>query len=256
VSRYILNTFRYLGKPRKGRGFAGSSQGSFSLAAAAARGVHWGVFEKAIRRRDFLCSVAAAGASLPARTPLVVPIRRIMDRRATCTADEYHRFWGNVWPECFRTFAQCGIQLQTSDATGEIKLSPAGRPNFEGTERGVINLILTDRLPADWDNARSLAGATTVHEGYHLSVIALKYAHGNRIPYLSLNTCVHELLHALLQDVFVSNPKWYQSGSREFRDDCYCTEMWLFHEGTAVRRSAQAYLARLRTAKPGDVPAK
>jgi hypothetical protein len=111
----------------------------------------------------------------------------------------------------------------------------------------------------DWDNGRALAGATTVHEGYHLCVIAMSYAHGHRIPYLSTNTCVHELLHALLQDVFVSHPKWYQSDEREFRDDWYGTAMWLFHDGSTVRESAQAYLKRLGTGggrMPGDVPTR
>jgi len=60
-------------------------------------------------------------------------------------------------------------------------------------------------------------------DGYPVSMIALPYAHGNQIPFLSVNTCVHELLHALLQDIFVSRPKWYQSDGREFRSDWYAT---------------------------------
>jgi hypothetical protein len=59
---------------------------------------------------------------------------------------------------------------------------------------------------------------------------------------------VHELLHALLQDVFLKPPNWYQSGGREFRVDWYATRMWLFHEGAAVRESARVYLSRLRSA--------
>src|SRR4051812_39474609 len=96
-----------------------------------------------------------------------------------------------------------------------------------------------------WDNGRSLSGVTTVYQGYHLCVIALSYAHGHQIPLVSVNTCVHKLLHALLQDIFVYRPKWYQSAGRELRIDSHATGLWLFHEGAAIRRSAQAYIDRL-----------
>jgi hypothetical protein len=98
-----------------------------------------------------------------------------------------------------------------------------------------------------WDNGRALAGITTIQGGYHVCLIALQYAHGNQVPYLSVNTCVHELLHALMQDVFVRRPTWYQTGGREFRIDSYATGLWLFHDGAAIRKSAQAYLDRLRS---------
>jgi hypothetical protein len=68
------------------------------------------------------------------------------------------------------------------------------------------------------------------------------------MPFLSVNTCVHELLHALLQDIFVSRPKWYQSGGREFRIDWYASGLWLFHDGAAIWKSAQVCLDRLRSA--------
>jgi len=79
-------------------------------------------------------------------------------------------------------------------------------------------------------------------------MVALQYAHGNQVPFLSVNTCLHELLHALLQDIFVSRPKWFQTGGREVRIDWYATRLWLFHDGAAIRESAQAYLDRLRSA--------
>ena len=111
-----------------------------------------------------------------------------------------------------------------------------------------MNLVLTDHIPMKWDNGRALAGITTIQGGYHVCLIALQYAHGNQVPFLSVNTCVHELLHALMQDVFVRRPTWYQTGGREFRIDWYATGLWLFHDGAAIRKSAQAYLNRLRTA--------
>ena len=87
-------------------------------------------------------------------------------------------------------------------------------------------------------------------------MVALRYAHGNQIPFLSVNTCVHELLHALLQDVFVSRPRWFQTGGREFRTDWYATRLWLFHDGAAVRESAQTYLGRLLSGAAGNTAVK
>jgi hypothetical protein len=113
----------------------------------------------------------------------------------------------------------------------------------------MLNLVLTDHIPMKWDNGRALAGATTIFEGYHVSLIALQYAHGNQVPFFSVNTCVHEMLHALLQDVFVSRPNWFQGGERESRTDWYATCLWLFHNGAAVRQSARGYLERLQAAQ-------
>jgi hypothetical protein len=177
----------------------------------------------------------------------MVPVHRVVDRRAKFTSEELRRFWKGIWPEAVRDFDRAGIRLQTSQETGEIKLSPAGRPIFVGVKRGVLNLVLTDRIPEDWDGGRALSGVTTLYGGYHLCVIALSYAHGHQVPFLSLNTCVHEILHALLQDIFVSHPKELQSGEREFRDDWDATLLWLLHDGGAIRQSAAVYVARLRS---------
>jgi hypothetical protein len=59
-------------------------------------------------------------------------------------------------------------------------------------------------------------------------------------------------LHALLQDIFVSRPRWYQSGGREFRIDWYASRLWLFHDGAAIRESPQVCLDRLRSAAAGE----
>ncbi|MGA2195914.1 MAG: hypothetical protein ABSH40_11640 [Bryobacteraceae bacterium] len=197
-------------------------------------------------RRDFILIAAtpAIRSSAPARLP--VPVHRILDARAQPRAEQIHHFWWSIWPEAFRDFSRGGIDLQTSDGPGEVRHSPGDRPIFIGLRRGVINLVLTDHLPVYWDNGRALAGVTTLYEGYHVCMVALRYAHGNQIAYLSVNTCVHELLHALLQDIFISRTKWYQFGGREFRADCYATGLWLFHDGAAIRKSGQIYLKRLR----------
>jgi hypothetical protein len=199
-------------------------------------------------RRDFIWTLAAAASPSSAPARLLVPVHRIMDSRAQCPLEQLHQFWSSIWPEAVRNFSRGGIGLQTTDGPGEVRRSPGDTPIFVGLRRGVINLVLTDHIPMKWDNARALAGVTTIHDGYHVCLVALRYAHGDQVPFLSVNTCVHELLHALLQDVFVRRPQWYQSGEREFRTDWYATCLWLFHDGAAVRQSAQAYLGRLRSA--------
>lgn len=197
-------------------------------------------------RRDFagMATAAAIRPNTPAR--LSVPVHRVVDARARSTPEQLQSFWWSIWPEAVRDFGRGGIQLDTSDGPGEIKRSPGDRPIITGLRRGAINLVLTDHVPMYWDRGRAVAGLTTISDGYHVCVVALPYAHGNQFPFLSVNTCVHELLHALLQDLLVNHPQWYQAGGREIRIDWYATLLWLFHDGEAVRRSAQAYLDRLR----------
>jgi hypothetical protein len=191
-------------------------------------------------------SAAAAG-------PLVVPVNRVSDSRAKSTPKQWDHFWSVIWPEAVRDFGRCGIQFQTRDTSGEIRRFPSGRPRFVGLERGVINLVITDHIPLHWDRGRAAAGVTTLHDGYHLCLIALgssttgNEAHGHQIPFLSVNTCVHELLHALMQDIFERRPKWFEANEREFRIDWYATRMWLFSDCAAVRKSAAIYLQRLNS---------
>ena len=198
-----------------------------------------------MNRRDFLRTAAAAATGVPSR--LVVPVHRIVDAREACPPEQVRRFWWSIWPEAVREFSRGGIELRTSDGPGEVRRTAADKPFFIGLRRGAINLVLTGHIPLYWDNGRALAGVTTIYEGYHVCMIALPYAHGNRTPFVSVNTCVHELLHALMQDIFVSRPKWYQSGGREFRIDWHATRLWLFHDGAAIRKSAQEYVHRLRS---------
>ncbi len=190
-------------------------------------------------RRNFVRLAAVTAA----QRPLVIPLHRVMDKRAKCTQEQLRHFWWKIWPEAVREFQRAGIQFQVSDETGEVKRSPGGRPVFAGLQRGFMNLVITDNVPMDYGG---VAGVTTLWEGYHLSVIALSNAHANQVPYFSVNTCVHELLHLLLGDVYLSRPKWYQTGEREFRIDWYATHLWLGGDGAEVRKSAACYLARLR----------
>lgn len=196
-------------------------------------------------RREFLWIPAAVHAGGAER--LTMPIHRVVDARARVPAETLRHFWRSIWPEAFRAFSRGGIDLQIEDAPGEVKRSAAGRPIFVGLRRGALNLVLTDYIPMFWDRGRALAGATTIYDGYHISMVAMLYGHGNQAPYLSTNTCVHELLHALLGDILVAHPKWYQVAERENRADFYATQLWLFGDGAAVRRSAREYLQRLRS---------
>jgi hypothetical protein len=202
-------------------------------------------------RRAFIRTAGAAIPSSHADQRLAVPVHRIFDQRAQCPPEERNQFWWSIWPEAVRDFSRGGIDLRTSDGPGEVRRSPGDRPIIAGVRRGVINLVLTDFIPMYWDRGRAQAGVATIYDGYHICMLALRYAHGNQVPFLSVNTCVHELLHALLQDVFVRQPKWFQSGEREARTDWYATLLWLSHDGAAVRKSARAYLDRLRSPDAG-----
>jgi len=192
-------------------------------------------------RRGFL---ALAAAVAPQR--VAVPLHRILDRRAKNPPARVQHFWPALWNEAARDFAQGGISFDISDGEGEVRLSPGDNPIFVGLDRGKINLVVTDTIPMYWDQGRALAGVSTIHDGYHLSMIALRYAHRNQVAFLSVNTCLHELLHVLLGDIFVKAPKWYQRSGRETRVDYYATRLWLFHDGAEVRKSAESYLRRLR----------
>jgi hypothetical protein len=198
-----------------------------------------------LTRRAFIGAVPIVAAAA-SRDRVVVPVRRITDAHARCSPDEWSRFLHKIWPEAVRDLNSGGVQLQVTDASGEIKRTAADRPVFVGVERGVLNLVLTDHLPLYWDASRALAGVTTIYEGYHICLIALKYAHANQFPFFSVNTCTHELLHALMQDVYVTRPTWYQSGGREARIDGLATGLWLFGSGDTIRKSAREYVARLR----------
>jgi hypothetical protein len=155
------------------------------------------------------------------------------------------RFLSEVWPEALRDFNRCGVSLNVTAQTGDVRRSPSGRPVFTQLERGAINLVLTERVPLEWDEGRALAGITTLYEGRHVCLIALRYAHSHQIPFLSVNTCVHEILHALLHDIFERRPAGMSGQAREFRIDYYATRLWLFREGTAIREAARVYADRL-----------
>ena len=194
-------------------------------------------------------ATAAAIGTLP-ENPLVVPVHRLINSRAKLRPRYLRKFSGVIWPEALSGFRGTGIEFRITDDVGEIRRSPGGKPIFIGLRRDAVNLVLTDTIPIHWDGGRALRGVATIFEGCHLCVIALRYAHGHRIPLLSTNTCVHELLHIFLQDIFVNRPSRLESEEREMRIDWYATRLWLFGGDAAIRSSAEAYLRRLRFALP------
>jgi hypothetical protein len=198
-------------------------------------------------RRGFL-SLAALAAGPPVPPRLVLPLHRILDGRLKAT-DRVRHFWPTLWSEAVRDFHQGEIDFDLSDGAGEVKLSPAGNPIFTGLQRGAINLVATDVVPINWDGGRALAGVSTIHDGYHICLIAMRYAHRNQVAFVSVNTCVHEILHVVLQDIFLKPPKWYQAGGREVRVDYYATRLWLFHDGAEVRKLGEGYLRRLKSSR-------
>ena len=204
-----------------------------------------------MNRRNLLQALLASPLVLQAVPPLEVPVLCLTDKNAKSSASTIRQFRSAVWNEAVATFAKCGITLRLDQRSGEVRKHPSGGPRFIGLERGKVNIVLTDYVPADWDSGRFSAGVSTIEEGYHLCVISLYAAHGNRIPFLSVNSVVHELLHIFLQDIFVARGDMIHAYGRESRTDWYATRMWLLGEGTAVRDSTRQYLGRL-AASSGD----
>lgn len=190
--------------------------------------------------------VPSASVAIAAAVPIQVPVHRVVDSRGNCSDAQLRRFWWDIWPEAIRQFSRCGIAFATSDAPGEIRRSPSGRPIFVGVRRDAHNVIVTKELPLGWTRGRGMAGVTTIWDGYHVSVIAMDHAHVNRIPVLAVNTLVHEMLHALLQDVFVVNPTWSEMQKRELRANLFATELW-WGGCPDLRQSTESYVRRLRT---------
>ncbi len=197
-------------------------------------------------RRRFCLLLPAAAAAAAAPAPLAVPVQILIDKRLDDEPALLRKFWGSLWPEAARDLAACGIRLATSNKTVEVWRPDFREPQVPGVQPRQINFAVTDRLPMQWDGGRALCGVTTLYRGCPLCMVALSHAHGNQVPFLSLNTCLHELLHVLLQDVFEPRPPGLPGQAREARVDWYATRLWLFGDVAMVRRSAGGFLRRLQ----------
>ncbi len=197
-------------------------------------------------RRQFFSQSLGAAVAWAATPPLIVPVQILIDKRLYDDPGLLRKFWGRLWPEAFRDLASCDIRLQNTTRTVEVWRPDFRQPVVPGVEPRQINLAVTDRIPMEWDGGRALSGVTTLYRGCPLCMVALDRAHGNQVPFLSLNTCLHELLHALLQDVFEPRPPGLPGQVREARVDWYGTRLWLFGDGAVVHRSAGAFLRRVQ----------
>ncbi|MDR3698251.1 MAG: hypothetical protein P4L56_01370 [Candidatus Sulfopaludibacter sp.] len=193
-------------------------------------------------RRQFLSFAAVPAVS---RQPLRVALHIVTDAEVPWKPHQAEPFWRHIWPEAVSDFRHCGIAFDTSYTTARVQRPPWREPIVEGLERGAINLLLTNRVPMQWDQGRALCGVTLRYRGYHLCVIALDRAHGHQLPLLSVNTCTHELLHVLLLDIFEDGPAGLAGQAREFRIDWYATRLWLLHDGAAIRGMTRNYLDRV-----------
>jgi hypothetical protein len=197
-------------------------------------------------RREFLSLVPAILAAAP--PPLVtVPVDILIDGDAKLSEDTVRLFWA-LWAEAVRDFGWCGVFFETRvRAAGMWR--PAHRPPvISGLGRGVLNFVVTNSIPLEWDLTRAVRGVTTMYRGHHLCLIAMNNAGRHRVPLLAVNTCVHELLHALLLDIFEPRPSGANGQARELRVDWLATRLWLFHAGSGIRESARQYVQRLRAA--------
>lgn len=187
---------------------------------------------------------AARAATLQA--PPAIPVHLVLDKLRHPWANREAAFWDHVWPEAVRALSRGGVKLEITVGPGEVGKPPGRQPVILGLRREALNVVVTDQLPMEWDNGRSVNGATLIYRGYHVCLVALNWAHGNQLPILSVNTCLHELLHALLLDIFEARPKGWLGQAREVRVDAIATRLWLFGDGSAVRAPAREYLARMR----------
>jgi hypothetical protein len=200
-------------------------------------------------RRDFLwvtsaAAVAPAPASASPQTPLLIPVNLVIDEHAKLGPKSQRKFWSRIWPEAHREFERSGIWFRCTRSSGGVERPENCEPIVSGLRTDALNLVVTGSIPMEWDRGLALSGVATRYRGRHLCMIALQHAHGNQIPLLSLNTCVHEILHALLHDIFENRPAGVSGQMRELRVDWYATRLWLFHDGAAIRQSAQQYVER------------
>ena len=217
------------------------------LQLAGARGpIRLEQMARVLTRRMFLLAPLAKAAS----AGLVLPVRQIIDAKAQFAPGQIQRVWFEVWAEAVRDLASCGIQVDRSQGAGDIWRPPGREPVISGLAPGVINIVVTGRVPMWWDRGRALNGVTLKYRGHHVCVIALAHAHKHRIPLVAVNTCLHELLHALLLDILETRPAGAAGEAREFRIDWHATRMWLLGGDGVVRESAKRYVELLRAETP------
>src|SRR4051812_294491 len=196
-------------------------------------------------RREFLGLVPAILAARAAPANVTVPVDILIDKDAKLSDDTVRRFWA-LWAEAVSDFGWCGVFFQTRVRDAGMWRPEHRQPVIAGVGEGVLNLVVTNSIPLAWDVTRTVRGITTLYRGRHLCLIAMNNAGRNRVPLIAVNTCIHELLHALLLDIFQPRPEGATGQVRELRVDWLATRLWLFHSGGGIRESARQYVQRLR----------
>lgn len=201
-------------------------------------------------RRAFLGLVPAALAARAAPPPplVTVPVDILFDIDAKLGDWAVRHFWA-LWAEAVRDFGWCGVVFRTRVRDAGMWRPQHRQPVISGLGTGVLNVVVTNTIPMEWDNGRMIRGVTALYRGHHLCMIAMNRANRHRVPLIGVNTCVHELLHALLLDIFEVKPSGARGQAREFRVDWLATRLWLFHSGGGIRESARQYVERLRGGK-------
>lgn len=198
-----------------------------------------------MNRRQFVSLAAPLPLFARDGGEVSVPVQQILDARVKWKPEQIESFQSGLWREAERNLLSCGVRLQTTLTRADMWRPPDREPEVQGLKPGVINFVITHHIPMHWDNGRAVSGVTTRYHGYHLCMIALNHAHGNRVPFVSVNTCLHELLHALLHDIFEDRPHGLAGEMRELRIDFVATRLWLFGDGVTVRNAARSYVARV-----------
>src|SRR3954447_13347261 len=198
-------------------------------------------------RRQFVGLLPATLAAALAPSTVTVPVDILFDKDAHLSDWGVRGFWA-LWAETVRDLGWCGVRLQTRVREAGMWRPPNRQPVISGLGERVLNVVVTNSIPEIWDNGRILRGVTTLYRGHHLCMIAMNFAGRNRVPLVAVNTCTHELLHALMLDIFELRPGGAYGQARELRIDWLATRLWLFHAGAGIRESARMYADRLRSA--------
>jgi hypothetical protein len=199
-----------------------------------------------VNRRQWIGSAlfgaCTARGAQPAPAALEIPVQVVVNKLAKWSQAERDSFRSNVWNEAVQVLRKCGIVLRTVEHEGEIHKYPSGPPRIVGLGYKVLNIVLTDTIPMAWDNGRGVAGVATVYEGYHLTLISILASHGNRVPFLHVNTLVHELIHMFFEDFYLPREGRLSGQAHEHVIDWHATRMWLFSDDGAVKQSAFQYI--------------
>jgi hypothetical protein len=196
-------------------------------------------------RREVLALIPAIVGAAGAPSTVTVPVDILFDKDAGLSDWGVREFWA-LWAESVRDFGWCGVRFQTRVREAGMWRPPNRQPVISGLGAGVLNLVVTKNIPEMWDNGRILRGVTTMYRGHHLCMVAMNFAGWNRAPLIAINTCTHELLHALMGDIFELRPGGVHGQARELRIDWLATRLWLFHSGVGIREAARSYVTRLR----------